>query len=95
MLTALIILSEFGLFFSCDEDMRGTQFVKVFSVCQPLLKITYLYFRSNVAMLHVYYKEKTVMRYMTDIRFGVEDFICKDFESILKLTIFAFVFLDA
>ncbi|XP_046452018.1 pickpocket protein 28-like [Daphnia pulex] len=33
------------------------------------------YFKSNVAILHVYYKEKTGMRYRTDIRFGIEDFI--------------------
>ena len=33
--------------------------------------------RSNVAVLHVYYKEKTGVRYKTDIRFGIEDFICK------------------
>ncbi|KAK4020504.1 pickpocket protein 28 isoform X2 [Daphnia magna] len=33
------------------------------------------YFKSNVAMLHVYYKEKTGMRYRTDIRFGAADFI--------------------
>ena len=30
-------------------------------------------------MLHVYYKEKTGMRYRTDIRFGIEDFICNFF----------------
>ena len=35
----------------------------------------YQYHRENVAVLHVYYKEKTGMRYKTDIRFGVEDFI--------------------
>ncbi|KAI9552641.1 putative amiloride-sensitive sodium channel [Daphnia sinensis] len=33
------------------------------------------YFKSNVAVLHVYYKDKTGVRYKTDIRFGVEDFI--------------------
>lgn len=33
------------------------------------------YFKTNVAMFHVYYKEKTGMRYRTDIRFGIEDFI--------------------
>ncbi|XP_046649312.1 pickpocket protein 28-like [Daphnia pulicaria] len=33
------------------------------------------YLKSNVAMLHVYYKEKTGMRYRTDIRYGIEDFI--------------------
>ncbi|XP_057370230.1 pickpocket protein 28-like [Daphnia carinata] len=33
------------------------------------------YLKSNVAMLHVYYKEKTGMRYRTDIRFGAADFI--------------------
>lgn len=36
----------------------------------------YLQCRTNVAMFHVYYKEKTGMRYRTDIRFGIEDFIC-------------------
>jgi hypothetical protein len=37
-------------------------------------------------MLHVYYKEKTGMRYRTDIRFGAADFICKNFlsEFVLK-----------
>jgi hypothetical protein len=30
-------------------------------------------------MLHVYYKEKTGMRYRTDIRYGIEDFICNTF----------------
>lgn len=33
--------------------------------------------RSNVAVLHVYYKAKTGERYKTDIRYGIEDFICK------------------
>lgn len=33
-------------------------------------------------MLHVFYKEKTGMRYRTDIRFGIEDFICKEFSFI-------------
>ncbi|XP_057370231.1 pickpocket protein 28-like [Daphnia carinata] len=33
------------------------------------------YLKSNVAMLHVYYKEQTGMRYRTDIRYGIEDFI--------------------
>lgn len=36
----------------------------------------HLTYRSNVAMLHVYYKEQTGMRYRTDIRYGIEDFIC-------------------
>lgn len=39
--------------------------------------------RSNVAMLHVYFKEKTGMRYRTDIRFGKEDFIC-NYDAILQ-----------
>ncbi len=30
-----------------------------------------------MAVLHVYFREKTGMRYQTDVRFGVEDFICK------------------
>ncbi len=42
-----------------------------------LLILLFLLVRSNVAVLHVYYKDKTGMRYKTDIRFGVEDFICK------------------
>ena len=33
--------------------------------------------RKNVAILHVYYKDRTGIRYKTDIRFGIEDFICK------------------
>uniref|UniRef100_A0A0P5S1Q7 Sodium channel protein Nach n=1 Tax=Daphnia magna TaxID=35525 RepID=A0A0P5S1Q7_9CRUS len=33
------------------------------------------YLKSNVAMLHVYYKEQTGMRYRTDIRYGIEDFV--------------------
>lgn len=36
----------------------------------------HLTYRSNVAMLHVYYKEQTGMRYRTDIRYGIEDFVC-------------------
>ena len=29
-----------------------------------------------MAVLHVYYKDKTGVRYKTDVRFGIEDFIC-------------------
>ena len=43
-------------------------------------------------MLHVYYKEKTEMRYRTDIRFGVEDFICKNQWVNIKIFFFSFVF---
>ena len=35
-------------------------------------------FRSNVAILHVFYKDRTGVRYKTDIRFGIEDFICNN-----------------
>ena len=39
----------------------------------------------NVAVLHVYYKEKTGMSYKIDIRFGVEDLICiKTFKQIIS-----------
>lgn len=64
-------------------------FITFFSIQWLLLgvkkkKITDIH-RTNVAVLHVYYnKEKTGMRYKTDIRFGVEDFICKSL--ILKKT---------
>lgn len=34
-----------------------------------------IYFESNVAVLHVYYKDRTGIRYRTDIRFGIEDFL--------------------
>jgi amiloride-sensitive sodium channel len=37
------------------------------------------YFANSVGALHVYYKEKTGERYKIDIRFGIEDFICKQF----------------
>ncbi|XP_046452024.1 sodium channel protein Nach-like [Daphnia pulex] len=33
------------------------------------------YFKSNVAVLHVYFKEKTSFLYKTDIHYGIEDFI--------------------
>lgn len=42
------------------------------------LRLIFIYIlRSNLAVLHVFYKDKTGMSYKTDIRFGVEDFICK------------------
>jgi hypothetical protein len=49
-----------------------------------------------VAILHVYYKEKTGMRYRTDIRFGIEDFICSlisfsFFQTNFKLSLMNFV----
>lgn len=35
--------------------------------------------RLNVAVLHVYYRDRTGFRYKSDIRFGIEDFICEYF----------------
>lgn len=43
-----------------------------------LIRIFALNFRTNVALLHVYYKDRTGIRYKTDIRFGIEDFICNN-----------------
>ncbi len=56
-------------------------------------KVALSFTRSNVAVLHIYYKEKTGVRYKTDIRFGVEDFVCKLNQSFptLKIVIKALV----
>ena len=40
------------------------------------MKTHFVNSRSNVAVLHVYYKEKTSFLYKTDIHYGIEDFIC-------------------
>lgn len=59
-------------------------------------------FKENLTMLHVYYKDRTGIRYKTDIRYGVEDFLTAmggllglglgiSFISILEL--FYFIFL--
>lgn len=32
--------------------------------------------RTNLAVLHVYYKERIGTHYSTGIRYGMEDFIC-------------------
>jgi hypothetical protein len=42
--------------------------------------------RSNVAVLHVYYKEKTSFLYKTDIHYGIEDFICNKAWNLNYLT---------
>ena len=47
-----------------------------------LIRIFALNFRTNVALLHVYYKDRTGIRYKTDIRFGIEDFICNNLQFL-------------
>lgn len=42
-----------------------------------------------MAVLHVYVKEATGIRYKKDIRFGIEDFICKRnfFKAVVNIRI--------
>jgi amiloride-sensitive sodium channel len=36
-------------------------------------------------VLHIYYKDKTGVRYKTDIRFGIEDFICMPIVYLIRI----------
>lgn len=47
--------------------------------------------RSNVAVLHVYFKEKTSFQYKTDIHYGIEDFICKKAKSLKRFRKFPLI----
>ncbi|KAI9552640.1 putative amiloride-sensitive sodium channel [Daphnia sinensis] len=73
--TKLCDLASYSCISDAYEDVRQKE--EVFCNCLP--PCTDVWYdpeiSSNVAVLHVYYKDKTGVRYKTDIRFGVEDFI--------------------
>lgn len=68
--------------FNLSVDLKVDEYIKlelafIKNTIQILQRSFLFYIRSNVATLHVYYKEKTGLRYKTDIRFEVEDFVCE------------------